>query len=87
MTIILIQRSERLVTKGELSPKEIDIVKTMLTVGNSIEEVKHHLEKQNHKVIINDREEDLNILFFSTTNFSEKELNEMINAVTNLDTI
>lgn len=87
MTIVVIQRSERLVTKGELSNAEITVIKTMLTVGNPLKEVKEHLKKQGHTIMGNNRKEELNVLFFSTENFSKKELEEMIKAVSELDSI
>lgn len=87
MTIIVIQRTKRLVTKDELTLEEINIVKTMLNVGNSYEEVYNHLRKCGHTVTENDKEEDINIFTYSTEQLDEEEINDLVKAVSNLDII
>ena len=86
MAIILISRTEQLATVGELTEEEIKIVKTMVTVGNSLEDIENHLLRQDHIVLGNDNNKSLSILFIKTK-FNKEHFQELFNDIMKMNNL
>lgn len=81
MTVVLIQRSERLVTVGELTPEQAKVVKTMITVGNPLENVQKYLEKQGHTILDRDKDEEMSILLIPTEDYTEEDIQNLVKSL------
>jgi len=87
MAIILINRTEQLVTSGDLTKDEITIVKTMITLGKSFKEIEDYLLKCDHIVLGKENTKDMSVIVINSNQLDEKELKELFDYIMNINSL
>ena len=81
MGIVLLHVTQQLVTKGELTKGEQDVIRTMLNTGSTLQNVEKYLVKKDHIVLGKDGKNELNVIVINEHRYTNDELIKMFNDV------
>ncbi len=81
MGIVLLHVTQQLVTKGELTDKEQEVIRTMLNTGSTLQYVEKYLLKKDHIILGKDGKNELNVIVINELRLTNKELVKMFSDV------